>query len=65
MAQSIQNSKYVAIKCMKNHFDSLEQVIRLIMIEILNIFKVNNLREIQALKKLSPHSHIVKLLEVL
>jgi renal tumor antigen len=51
MAQSIQNSKYVAIKCMKNHFDSLEQV--------------NNLREIQALKKLSPHSHIVKLLEVL
>ena len=25
-AQSIKNSKYVAIKCMKNHFDSLEQV---------------------------------------
>lgn len=24
-AQSIKNSKYVAIKCMKNHFDSLEQ----------------------------------------
>ena len=26
-AQCIKNSKYVAIKCMKNHFDSLEQVI--------------------------------------
>ncbi len=25
-AQSIKTSKYVAIKCMKNHFDSLEQV---------------------------------------
>eukprot|EP01017_Pseudomicrothorax_dubius_P040013 TRINITY_DN6212_c0_g1_i2.p1 TRINITY_DN6212_c0_g1~~TRINITY_DN6212_c0_g1_i2.p1 ORF type:complete len:389 (-),score=81.23 TRINITY_DN6212_c0_g1_i2:59-1225(-) len=36
---------------MKNHFDSLEQV--------------NNLREIQALRKLSPHPHIIKLLEVL
>ena len=26
-AQCIKNSKYVAIKCMKNHFDSLEQVL--------------------------------------
>ncbi len=32
-AQCIKNGKYVAIKCMKNHFDSLDQV--------------NNLREIQ------------------
>ena len=31
-AQSIKTSKYVAIKCMKNHFDTIEQV--------------NNLREI-------------------
>ncbi|CAG9332229.1 LF4_7 [Blepharisma stoltei] len=36
---------------MKNHFDSLE--------------KVNNLREIQALRRLSPHPHIVRLLEIL
>ena len=36
---------------MKNHFDSLEQV--------------NNLREIQALRRLSPHQNIIKLLEVL
>ncbi|KAL1503034.1 hypothetical protein AB1Y20_011103 [Prymnesium parvum] len=50
-AQSIKNSKYVAIKCMKNHFDSLEQV--------------NNLREIQALRRLSPHPGIIKLCEVL
>ena len=33
--------KYVAIKCMKNHFDTFDQV--------------NNLREIQALRRLSPH----------
>ena len=50
-AQCIKNGKYVAIKCMKNHFDSLDQV--------------NNLREIQALRRLSPHSNIIKLLEVL
>lgn len=25
-AQCIKNGKYVAIKCMKNHFDSLDQV---------------------------------------
>ena len=25
-AQSIKNGKYFAIKCMKNHFDSIEQV---------------------------------------
>lgn len=50
-AQSIRTGKYVAIKCMKNHFNSLEQV--------------NNLREIQALRRLSPHQHIVKLQEIL
>lgn len=27
--------------------------------------QVNNLREIQALRRLSPHPHIIKLLEVL
>lgn len=49
-AQCIKNGKYVAIKCMKSSFESLDQV--------------NNLREIQALKRLSPHPNIVKLLEV-
>mmetsp|Transcript_16035 Transcript_16035/g.17940 ORF Transcript_16035/g.17940 Transcript_16035/m.17940 type:complete len:417 (+) Transcript_16035:36-1286(+) len=49
--QSIKTGKFVAIKCMKNHFDSLDQV--------------ENLREIQALKRLSPHAHVIKLLEVL
>lgn len=43
--------KHVAIKCMKNHFDSVDHV--------------NRLREIQALRRLSPHANIVKLLEVL
>jgi renal tumor antigen len=50
-AQNVKDSKYHAIKCMKNHFESIEQV--------------NNLREIQALRRLSPHQHIVKLEEVL
>lgn len=36
---------------MKNHFNTIEQV--------------NNLREIQALRKLSPYPNIVKLQEVL
>lgn len=50
-AQSVKNGQYFAIKCMKNHFQSIEQV--------------NNLREIQALKRLNPHPSIVKLQEVL
>jgi len=50
-AQSVKNGQYVAIKCMKNHFQSIEQV--------------NNLREIQALKRLNPHQNIVRLQEVL
>jgi renal tumor antigen len=50
-AQCIKTSKYVAIKCMKNHFGSLDQV--------------NNLREIQALRRLSPFPNVVTLLEVL
>lgn len=29
------------------------------------MLQVNNLREIQALRRLSPHPHIIKLLEVL
>eukprot|EP00668_Euglena_longa_P000665 GGOE01000807.1.p1 GENE.GGOE01000807.1~~GGOE01000807.1.p1 ORF type:complete len:408 (-),score=120.39 GGOE01000807.1:235-1458(-) len=50
-AQCTKNGKYVAIKCMKNHFDSVEQV--------------NRLREIQALRRLSPHPHVIKLYEIL
>jgi len=50
-AQSIKTGNFVAIKCMKTHFNSIEQV--------------NQLREIQALRKTSPHPHIIKLLEVL
>ncbi|CAM6089758.1 unnamed protein product [Calypogeia fissa] len=50
-AQCIKTSKYVAIKCMKNSFDSIEQV--------------TSLREIQALQRLSPHANVIKLLEVL
>eukprot|EP00998_Keelungia_sp_KM082_P005049 NODE_1643_length_1268_cov_23.581069_g1628_i0.p1 GENE.NODE_1643_length_1268_cov_23.581069_g1628_i0~~NODE_1643_length_1268_cov_23.581069_g1628_i0.p1 ORF type:complete len:395 (-),score=93.01 NODE_1643_length_1268_cov_23.581069_g1628_i0:27-1211(-) len=50
-ATCTKNNKNVAIKCMKNHFDSVEQV--------------NRLREIQALRRLSPHPNIIKLYEVL
>jgi len=50
-AQSIKHGNYVAIKCMKSHFNSQEEV--------------NKLREIGALRKLSPHPNIIKLHEVL
>eukprot|EP00792_Barthelona_sp_PAP020_P005926 TRINITY_DN2852_c0_g1_i1.p1 TRINITY_DN2852_c0_g1~~TRINITY_DN2852_c0_g1_i1.p1 ORF type:complete len:425 (-),score=85.06 TRINITY_DN2852_c0_g1_i1:35-1309(-) len=49
-AQCIKDGEYVAIKRMKGHFASVEQV--------------NNLREIQALRRLN-HPNIIKLLEVL
>ena len=38
-------------QCMRNHFESIDQV--------------NTLREIQALRRLSPHPHIITLEEVL
>mmetsp|Transcript_135 Transcript_135/g.161 ORF Transcript_135/g.161 Transcript_135/m.161 type:complete len:553 (+) Transcript_135:116-1774(+) len=50
-AQNVKDGKYHAIKCMKNRFDSIDQV--------------NNLREIQALRRLSPHEHVITLEEVL
>lgn len=50
-AQCIKTGQFVAIKCMKNTFESIDQV--------------NNLREIQALRRLSPHANIITLLEVL
>lgn len=50
-AQSTRTNKFVAIKCMKAHFHNIDQV--------------NNLREIQALKRLSPHPNIITLHEVL
>jgi renal tumor antigen len=50
-AQSVKTGQYMAIKCMKSKFDNIDQV--------------NNLREIQALRRLSPHVHVVKLFEVL
>lgn len=50
-AQSIKTGRHVAIKCMKNTFDSIDQV--------------NNLREIQALRRLGGHPNVIKLTEVL
>ncbi|NWY62376.1 MOK kinase, partial [Chionis minor] len=47
---SLRDGKYYACKHMKRHFESIEQV--------------NNLREIQALKRLSPHPNILMLHEV-
>ena len=51
MAQSIKNHKYVAIKCMKKKYESIE--------------KVKRLKEIQALNMLMPHNYIINLIEVL
>jgi len=50
-AQHIKSGTFHAIKCMKNFYRSADQV--------------NSLREIQAIKRLTPHPNIVKLEEVL
>jgi len=50
-AQNIKTGSLYAIKCMKSSYKSTEQV--------------NNLREIQAIKRLAHHPNIVKLEEVL
>jgi len=50
-AQNIANGSFHAIKCMKENYTS--------------VHKVNNLREIQALRRLSPHPNIIDLEEVL
>ncbi|XP_064316866.1 MAPK/MAK/MRK overlapping kinase isoform X2 [Phalacrocorax carbo] len=47
---SLRDGKYYACKHMKQHFESMEQV--------------NNLREVQALRRLSPHPNILMLHEV-
>lgn len=49
-AQNISTGKYVAIKCMKTKFSSIDEI--------------NSLKEIQALRKLSLHPNIIKLLEI-
>jgi renal tumor antigen len=64
-AQSTKTNKYVAIKCMKAHFYNIEQVGCHSPPLIAKLFQVNNLREIQALKRLSPHPNIITLHEVL
>jgi len=50
-AVHIHTKKYVAIKRMKQKFQSVQQV--------------NNLREVQALRRLNPHSHIIGLKEII
>jgi renal tumor antigen len=90
-AQSVKTGRYTAIKCMKNKFDSIEQVricagrqsargergrggslcfpatsgltLRIACPSLRG--QVNNLREIQALRRLSPHPNIISLIEVL
>lgn len=50
-ANSVTTGQVVAVKCMKKKYDSID--------------KVKKLTEIQALKHLSPHDNIIKLIEVL
>ena len=64
-AQSTKTNKYVAIKCMKAHFYNIEQVTHPHNPLTPPLTQVNNLREIQALKRLSPHPNIITLHEVL
>jgi len=66
-AQCIKNGRSVAIKCMKNTFDSLDQARATAPPRPAPLTppQVNNLREIQALHRLSPHPNVIRLLEVL
>ena len=69
-AQNVKDGKYHAIKCMKNRFESIDQVythqnIFVIILISFKLYQVNNLREIQALRRLSPHDHVITLEEVL
>lgn len=66
-AQCIKNGRSVAIKCMKNTFDSLDQARAAAAPRPAPLTppQVNNLREIQALHRLSPHPNVIRLLEVL
>ena len=50
-AQAIKTGEFVAIKCMKEKYQNIE--------------KVNSLREVRALKRLSTHKNIISLLEVI
>ena len=50
-AQAIKTGECVAIKCMKEKYQKIE--------------KVNSLREVRALKRLSTHKNIISLLEVI
>lgn len=51
MARELETNKTVAIKCIKDRYESLDDVMK-------NV-------EIEALKKLSPHDNIIKLIKVL
>jgi renal tumor antigen len=61
-AESVKTRQKVAIKCMKSHFDTIEKVRILLFTDC---WQVQNLREIKALQRLSPHNHIIQLIEVL
>ncbi|XP_018619736.1 MAPK/MAK/MRK overlapping kinase isoform X3 [Scleropages formosus] len=50
-AQSLRDGRFYACKIMKQPFDSVEQV--------------NKLREVQAMKRLSPHPNIIQLHEII
>lgn len=51
VAQSVKNHRYFAIKMMRKKYETIE--------------KVSKLKEIQALKMLMPHEHVINLIEVL
>ena len=50
-AKVVKTGEFVAVKCMKQKYNSIEEV--------------NNLREVRALKRLSSNKNIITLIEVL
>ncbi len=50
-AQSIKTGEFVAMKCMRKKYNNIETI--------------NSSREVRALKRLSTHKNIIRLLEVI
>ncbi|KAL3783230.1 hypothetical protein ACHAW5_005565 [Stephanodiscus triporus] len=64
-AQNIKSGTFHAIKCMKSTYTSADQLHRFLPLSTCRMHQVNSLREIQAIKRLSPHPNIITLEEVL
>ena len=70
--QSVKDGSYYACKRMKQSFkrwlavsESGRGLVTFLALSLSSVDEVNNLREIQAMRKLTPHPHIVQLVEAI